>query len=366
MRKRNTESMYYRYKGIIGEVRIVKALCSILAIGLILGLSFKVKAATTDVTQDAVSDADKSSMIASDDEKAPATSVGSEDMIPIYAKDVNEGSYDMEVESSSSMFRIVACKLNVTSSGMSADITLGGTGYLKLYMGTGQQAVEADESEYSQYNEGADGAYTYTVPVEALNKPLECTGFSKKKEKWYDHQICFMADTLPDGALKVALKPVTLDLKDGKYKADVTLTGGSGKATIESPAELNVSEGAGTLKVTWSSPNYDYMVVHGVRYEPVNTTGNSVFEIPLWNIDEPMTVIADTTAMSTPHEIEYDITVTYDGIKRDNGGMIAGILIIIAIIAVAVTVTYTDSRKKKQDAKDKQDTTDKNDKADEK
>ena len=295
-------------------------------------------------------------MIASEDEKAPATEVGYEGMIPVYADGIADGSYDIEAESSSSMFRVVKCRLDVSGDDMSAVLTLGGTGYIKLFMGTGEEAVAADESDYSIYSEGADGAYSFTVPIEALNKPLECTGFSRKKEKWYDHQICLMAESLHDGALKVSLKPVELALKDGRYKADVVLSGGSGKASVTSPAELNVQDGQGTLRLIWSSPNYDYMIVRGIRYEPVNTSGNSVFEIPLWRIDEPMTVIADTTAMSTPHEIEYDITVTYDGIKRDNGGMTAGILIIISIIAVAVAVTYTDAKKKKSNTDTNTDT----------
>ena len=52
------------------------------------------------------------------------------------------------------------------------------------------------------------------------------------------------------------------------------------------------------------------MVVDGEKYEPLNTEGNSVFEIPVTCFDAPMTVSADTIAMSTPHEIEY--TLTFD------------------------------------------------------
>jgi hypothetical protein len=52
------------------------------------------------------------------------------------------------------------------------------------------------------------------------------------------------------------------------------------------------------------------MIVDGVKYEPVNTEGNSVFEIPFADISAPVTVTADTVAMSTPHEIEY--TLTFD------------------------------------------------------
>ena len=64
-----------------------------------------------------------------------------------------------------------------------------------------------------------------------------------------------------------------------------------------------------TLQVVMSSANYDYMLVDGERYDPVNTEGNSTFLIPLSGMDVQMPVTADTVAMSTPHEIDYTILV---------------------------------------------------------
>lgn len=99
--------------------------------------------------------------------------------------------------------------------------------------------------------------------------------------------------------------------EEGTYMIDVTLTGGSGKATIASPAQLVVfPDGSCSMLFIWSSDKYDYMLVGGNRYEPAISDGHSVFVIPIESIYEPLTVIADTTAMSTPHEIEY--TVTFD------------------------------------------------------
>ena len=100
------------------------------------------------------------------------------------------------------------------------------------------------------------------------------------------------------------------DLPDGEYTVEVALEGGSGKASVTSPAVLIAEDGEYTAVIEWSSSNYDYMIVDGVTYYPVNEDGNSVFEIPVSAFDEPLTVIADTTAMSTPHEIEY--TLTFD------------------------------------------------------
>ena len=68
----------------------------------------------------------------------------------------------------------------------------------------------------------------------------------------------------------------------------------------------------------WSSPNYDYMIVDDEKYFPVNTDGNSVFEIPVAALDTPLTVIGDTVAMSKPHEIEYTLTFLSDTLKVAN------------------------------------------------
>ncbi len=74
---------------------------------------------------------------------------------------------------------------------------------------------------------------------------------------------------------------------------------------------MTISGGAATATVQWSSPNYDYMIVDGQKYMPVNTDGNSVFEIPV-KLDTPMQVIGDTVAMSKPHEVEYTLTFHSD------------------------------------------------------
>ncbi|MDO4522145.1 MAG: hypothetical protein Q4B57_03240 [Eubacteriales bacterium] len=100
-----------------------------------------------------------------------------------------------------------------------------------------------------------------------------------------------------------------LDLKDGEYAVNVDLLGGSGKAYVNSPTILTIQDGRAYAHLEWSSENYDYMIVDGETYFPTNTEGNSVFEsIPVLVFDEEMPVIADTTAMGTPHEISYTLT----------------------------------------------------------
>ena len=97
------------------------------------------------------------------------------------------------------------------------------------------------------------------------------------------------------------------NLTDGDYQIAVTLSGGSGKAWVESPAKLIVADGKMTAVIVWSSPNYDQMIVDGEQYLPVPRSGNSTFEIPVSALDEDLPVQAETTAMSQPHMIDYTL-----------------------------------------------------------
>ncbi len=258
-----------------------------------------------------------SAQVASAEEMAAPEQVGEEGMEPINGEQVNDGVYDITVDSSSRMFHITSCELTVQDGKMSAVMTMSGTGYLYVFMGTGEQAVQADESEYIGFEQTDSGEHTFTVPVEALDKEISCTAFSKNKKKWYDRTLVFRADSLPTDALSEAVRttPESLQLQDGTYTVEVTLTGGSGRATVSSPAELVVADGTVTARLVWSSPNYDYMKVDGVQYNPVNTEGNAAFDIPVTVFDYKMPVSADTTAMSTPHEIEYFLYFDSSSIK---------------------------------------------------
>ena len=96
------------------------------------------------------------------------------------------------------------------------------------------------------------------------------------------------------------------ELTDGEYTIAVSLSGGSGRASVESPAKLVVSGETRTAVIVWSSPYYEYMLVDGVRYEPLTSDGNSTFEIPIV-LDTDMEVSASTIAMSQPHLVEYTL-----------------------------------------------------------
>ena len=261
-----------------------------------------------------------SETVAATEETAEQQSVGTEGMTPVLASELRDGVYQIQVDSSSSMFRIEACELTVKDGSMTADMKMGGTGYLKLYMGTGEEAAKAPEEKMIPFEEAADGSHHFTVPVEALDKELDCAAFSKKKEKWYDRVLVFRADSLPADALTDAAQVTaeSLGLADGCYTVEVSMEGGSGRVSVESPAKLVVKDQKAVAEVVWSSPNYDYMKVGEEKFLPVNQGGEtSVFEIPVTVFDRKMAVAADTTAMSTPHEIEYTLLFDSASIKTE-------------------------------------------------
>lgn len=315
----------------------------------------------------------------------PVICYAEENRTPVYGADVEDGTYQIEVESSSSMFRIVDARLEVAGDEMTATITLSGTGYLKLFMGTGEEALEAGEEACIPFVEDAEGAYTYTIPVSVLDEEIDCAAYSKRKETWYDRKLVFLASSLPESVVSVAetedtvedsgnvetgsdakqeedqaeelptakvthpdLTPVKLDVQDGTYTMEVSLIGGSGKATVASPAKISVSDTDVTATIEWSSPNYDYMIVNGQTYLPVQTEGNSTFEIPVLALDQEMDVIGDTTAMSKPHEVEYTLTFHSDTLKPVEEANTKGILPVIGIVLAVALVGFVVWRSKKK------------------
>ena len=96
------------------------------------------------------------------------------------------------------------------------------------------------------------------------------------------------------------------EINDGSYTVEVTLSGGSGRASVESPCMVMIADGQATATIIWSSPFYEYMLIGETRYEPVQEDGNSTFEIPVL-LDEDMAVSASTIAMSQPHLVDYTL-----------------------------------------------------------
>ena len=133
---------------------------------------------------------------------------------------VANGIYSMDVVSSSSMFKVVDCILTAKDGKMSAVLTLSGTGYGYLYMGTKEEAASADQSSWIPYQVNEEGKYTYTVPVEALDKEIAVAAYSIKKGIWYDRTLTFQSETMK--------KIADLNSTDSNNKGDSGNTGNNG------------------------------------------------------------------------------------------------------------------------------------------
>lgn len=231
-----------------------------------------------------------------------------------------DGIYTAEFTTDSSMFRVnETCEgrgtLTVENGEMTIHITLGSKKILNLYPGLAEDAAKEGAKlllpteDTVTYSDGmTEEVYGFDVPVPVLETEFDLALIGTKG-KWYDHKVS-VSNPLPleeDAQVKDELS-----LEDGTYSMEITFEGGSGKAEILSPAVVTVADGKATATVQWNSSNYDYMVVDGEKYLPVNTEGDSVFEIPVLKFDEPTEVIGDTVAMSKPHEIEYMLTFHLD------------------------------------------------------
>ena len=223
-----------------------------------------------------------------------------------------DGVYTAEFDTDSSMFHAnEACDgkgtLTVENGQMTFHVSLASTHIVNLYLGKASDAAD-HEADWLQpttdtvtYSDGTtEEVYGFDIPVTAVDTDFDLAILGTKG-KWYDHVVSVRNAVQQAGTAAPA---------DGTYTSDVTLEGGSGRATVESPAALTVADGKMTATIVWSSPNYDYMIVDGEKYLPTNTEGNSTFEIPVSALDTALDVTADTVAMSTPHEIEY--TLTFD------------------------------------------------------
>ena len=226
-----------------------------------------------------------------------------------------DGVYTADFNTDSSMFHAnEACDgkgtLTVENGEMTIHVSLAGTSILNLFPGVKEDA-EKEGAELLQpttdtvtYSDGlSDEVFGFDIPVPTLDEEFDLALIGKKGT-WYDHKVSVSNPVLKeengDDAAAIALA-------DGTYTIEVGFEGGSGKSHVLTPCTLKVENGAATATIVWSSEKYDYMLVDGQRYDVLTTEGGSTFEIPVRALDTPLTVIGDTTAMSTPHEIEYTL-----------------------------------------------------------
>ena len=226
-----------------------------------------------------------------------------------------DGVYTADFDTDSSMFHAnEACNgkgtLTVKDGKMTIHVSLVSKTILNLFPGLAEDAQKdgavllQPTTDTVTYSDGlSEEVYGFDIPVPALDTEFDLALIGKKGV-WYDHKVSVSNPEPLEPAGKTAQD---LGLADGSYTAEVAFSGGSGKSHIESPVTLTVKDGAVTAAVVWSSSKYDYMIVDGERCDVLTTEPGSTFEIPVAAFDTDLTVIGDTTAMSTPHEIEYTL-----------------------------------------------------------
>lgn len=233
-----------------------------------------------------------------------------------------DGVYNVEFVTDSSMFKLnETCggiaTLTVEGESMILHITLRSKNIVNLFLGRAEDAKKdgavliEPTVDVVTYDDGeSEEVYGYDVPVTVIGEEFDLAVIGTKG-KWYDHRV-----SVQNPVLCTDSENTKISLEKGTFEIEVTLEGGTGKASIASPTELYAENGEVYVKIVWSSPNYDYMLVDGAKFEPEIIDGHSVFMIPVEDIYSALTVIADTTAMSTPHEIEYTITFDVSSIKK--------------------------------------------------
>ena len=272
-----------------------------------------------------------------DSVEAQITGLGSIDAIKdiyvAHTKDVmkkenaslQDGVYTADFQTDSSMFHVSeACDgkgiLTVKDGEMTIHISLGSKKIVNLYPGLAEDATKDGAKlleptvDTVTYSDGlTEEVYGFDVPVSVLDEEFDLALIGTKGT-WYDHKVSV---SNPEPLEEAEAQTEGLEgLEDGSYTIDLTFEGGSGKAQILSPATITVSGENVMVTLQWNSPNYDYMMVDGEKYLPINTEGDSVFELPVTAFDEPVAVIGDTVAMSKPHEIEYTITFHSETMKK--------------------------------------------------
>lgn len=232
---------------------------------------------------------------------------------------LEDGRYHVTVESDSGMFKVVDCVLTAVNGEYTATITMSGTGYDKLFVGTGEEAAAAEA--HIEYEADAEGAYTFTLPVAQLDEPIAVAAHSVKKDSWYDRILTFTTENVEQIASQTQDRETAMaSLSSGIYTPDeFTFTGGTGRVTI-SCEKVEVIDGQPMATLVFSSSKYTCVRVGDVQYDSVCDEKTSRVEIPVV-LNQSMTIYGTTTAMSAAHEVEYSIFIRVDALKSESAAV---------------------------------------------
>ena len=293
---------------------------------------------------------------------------------------VNDGTYKVNVDTKTlkgeqAMFKVTDCTLTSKNGEMVAELTLSGTGYTQVYMGSSAEAMLADPSKRISCGE-KNGVHTFIVPVSLLDTGIQIAAYDEKGKKWYDYVITFASagmknlnnsnstngnngnngntnqgnntsqntnfgtgttsggtgtNQTPDKESKyeadlnggTARVNSATTLADGVYTPDkFSWSGGTGKVSI-SCTKITVTGGQAYATIVFSSSSYGYVKANGNTYYPTATGSTSTFVIPV-ELNKNNTIIGMTTKMSTAHEISYSIFIYLSAAAKADGTTVSG------------------------------------------
>lgn len=205
-------------------------------------------------------------------------------------KTLTDGNYQVDVDTGNKMFKVTNCILTSEKGKMYAVITLSGTGYDYLYMGSAADAAEAAAKDYISYVADEAGKYTYKVPVESLDKGIAVAAHSIKKDKWYDRTLIFSS---------ASAKRI---IADGTYQVNAEA---GGKMFRVTDCVMTVKNGQMTAAVTLSGQGYNRIYLGDVNNASDDEKNwilpdsllaeQYTFRIPVEKLDEVMTIAVHTT-----------------------------------------------------------------------
>ena len=276
------------------------------------------------------------------DNGSQAASAASEAAPTVNEYGLEDGTYVATFTTDNKMFHVNEANedmgiLTVENGEMTIHVSLQSKKIVNLFPGTAEDAQKdgavllEPTVDTVTYSDGISSeVYGFDIPVPAIDEEFD-VALIGTHDNWYTHKVVvsnpvpgndiseFLSTNTSEEATDYAsmvpadsaVEAVSIEgVEDGTYTVEVAMEGGTGRASITSPTGLYVVDGKAYAQIEWSSPNYDYMLVDGERFDSVNEDGNSVFLIPVTAVDEAMDVVGDTTAMSEAHEIDY--TLTFD------------------------------------------------------
>ena len=299
-------------------MRIKKILVLLLAVSVIAASCLAVNASEENITSEA-NEADQKQSNAAENDKEESSSAD-KSLEETENEILADGVYSAVFDTDGSMFHVNEAMegrgvLTVEDGQMTIHISMPSKNIVNLFPGLAEDAQKEGAklleptTDSVTYSDGyKEDVFGFDVPVPYLDQEFDLAIIGTK-EKWYDHKVS-VSDPQPLGKTLE-----DLDLEDGVYSIEVSMEGGSGRATIASPCKLEVKEGKAVATIIWSSDKYDYMLVGDERFDPVTLEGGSTFELPVETFDAPMTVTGDTIAMSQPHEVEYSFVFDSQSIQ---------------------------------------------------